>query len=83
MLALLVYLEQGKKIQKIDGNIFHRKDLRNPVKFSRKISVNQIQFFWTYPRLHLGFDCNFRFLQMPYFGHQVTIWALGTQSSCI
>ena len=47
MLALLVYLEQGKKIQKIDENIFHRKDLRNPMKFSRKISVNQIQFFWT------------------------------------
>ena len=24
---------------------------------------------------YLGFECNFRFLQMPYFGCQVTIWA--------
>ena len=28
---------------------------------------------------YLGFECNFRFLQMPYFGRQVTISALSTQ----
>ena len=28
---------------------------------------------------YLRFECNFRFLQLPYFGRQVTNWAWSTQ----
>ena len=31
----------------------------------------------------LRFECNFRFLQMPYFGCQVTIWACSAQLTLV
>ena len=31
---------------------------------------------------YLGFECNFRFLQIPYFGRQVTMWLKHPASSC-
>ena len=30
---------------------------------------------------YLGFECNFRFLKLPYFGCQVTIWAWNANCS--
>ena len=32
---------------------------------------------------YLGFEYNFRFLQMPYFGRQVTIWAWSAQQTLV
>ena len=32
---------------------------------------------------YLGFECNFRFFQIPYFGHLVTISALNAQPTLV
>ena len=50
MLALLVYLEQGKKIQKIDENNFHPKDLRNFNEIFKKDQCQSNSVFLDIPR---------------------------------
>ena len=32
---------------------------------------------------YLEFECNFCFLQMPYFGHQLTIWVWSAQPTLV
>ena len=43
----------------------------------------EMQSLETWPGPYLGFECNFRFLQMPYFGRQVTNWAWSTQPTLV
>ena len=42
-------------------------------------SVDTVCFILLTSGLCLGFECNFCFLQIPYFGYQVKIWAWSTQ----
>ena len=42
-----------------------------------------VQQIDVYTGLYLGFECNFSFLQMPYFGSQVTIWSGSAQPTLV
>ena len=42
-----------------------------------------VQKIDVYTGLYLGFECNFSFLQMPYFGSQVTIWPGSAQPTLV
>ena len=45
--------------------------------------ISDIIYLQSLSEPYLGFECNFRFLQMPYFGRQVTISALSAQPTLV